>query len=353
MLNDKTILITGGTGSFGKKFTEIIFKKYKPKKVIILSRDEFKQYQMAKTFPDSKYPIRYFLGDIRDKDRLFRAFEGVDYVIHAAALKQVPALEYNPTEAVKTNVIGADNIVDAAIDAEVKKVIALSTDKAVNPINLYGATKLVAEKIFIAANAYAGGRVKFAIVRYGNVVGSRGSIIPLFEKLKEEGVQEVPITDTRMTRFWITLEEGVNLVLLALEQSIGGEVFVPKIPSMRITDLASVINPGCKFKIIGIRPGEKVHETLVSTDEARTTKVFNGIYVILPQFFDKNVHNEYKRYPPVPEGFAYKSDTNDDWVTAEDLNEMINQKCIKSKPPIGIVDKPSADKKPARDLIKP
>lgn len=326
MLNDKTILITGGTGSFGKKFTEVIFKKYKPKKVIILSRDEFKQYQMAKTFPDSKYPIRYFLGDIRDKDRLFRAFENVYYVIHAAALKQVPALEYNPTEAVKTNVIGADNIVDAAIDAGVKKVIALSTDKAVNPINLYGATKLVAEKIFIAANAYAGGRVKFAVVRYGNVVGSRGSVIPLFLEFKEQRTEEIPITDIRMTRFWITLEQGVDLVLAALQESEGGEIFVPKIPSMRIIDVAKAINPDCKFRIVGIRPGEKIHESLISEDELRSTKVFDGVYVILPQFFDMKTHEKYKDYPFVPADFIYRSDTNDSWASAEDLAKMIDEK---------------------------
>ena len=326
MLNNRVVLITGGTGSFGRKFTEVVFKNYEPKKLIVLSRDEFKQYQMAKTFPDTKYPIRYFLGDIRDKDRLFRAFEGVDYVVHAAALKQVPALEYNPTEAVKTNVVGADNIVDAAIDAGVKKVIALSTDKAVNPINLYGATKLVAEKIFIAANAYAGGRVKFAVVRYGNVVGSRGSVIPLFLSFKEQGTKEIPITDMRMTRFWITLEQGVNLVLKALEESEGGEVFVPKIPSMSIIDVAKAINPDFRFKIIGIRPGEKVHETLISEDEARATKIFDGIFVILPQFFDKKMHKKYEKCPSVSDDFVYGSDTNEEWLTAEDLERMIYRK---------------------------
>jgi UDP-N-acetylglucosamine 4,6-dehydratase len=325
MLNDKAILVTGGTGSFGQKFTEILLKNYEPKKIVILSRDEFKQYQMAKKFSDRKYPIRYFLGDVRDKDRLFRAFEGIDYVVHAAALKQVPALEYNPTEAVKTNVVGADNIVDAAIDAKVKKVIALSTDKAVNPINLYGATKLVAEKIFIAANAYAGGRVKFAVVRYGNVIGSRGSVIPLFLKLKEQGIQEIPITDTRMTRFWITLAESVDLVLKALEESEGGEVFVPKIPSMRIIDVAKAINPSCRFKTVGIRPGEKIHETLISEDEVRATKVLDGIYVILPQFFDKKAHKKYENCPSVAKEFVYRSDTNDQWVAGEDLELMINQ----------------------------
>jgi UDP-N-acetylglucosamine 4,6-dehydratase len=281
---------------------------------------------MAKKFSARKYPIRYFLGDVRDKDRLFRAFEGIDYVVHAAALKQVPALEYNPTEAVKTNVVGADNIVDAAIDARVKKVIALSTDKAVNPINLYGATKLVAEKIFIAANAYAGGRVKFSVVRYGNVVGSRGSVIPLFLNLKEQGIQEIPITDTKMTRFWITLEQSVNLVLKALEESEGGEVFVPKIPSMRIIDVAKAINPSCRFKTIGIRPGEKIHETLISEDEVRATKIFDGIYVILPQFFNQKALEKYESCPCVGEGFVYRSDTNDEWVSEEDLERMINQK---------------------------
>lgn len=340
MLNDKVILITGGTGSFGKKFTEIVLKNYEPKKLIILSRDEFKQYQMAKTFPDTKYPIRYFLGDIRDKDRLFRAFEGVDYVIHAAALKQVPALEYNPTEAVKTNVVGADNIVDAAIDAGVKKVIALSTDKAVSPVNLYGATKLVAEKIFIAANTYSGNKVKFSAVRYGNVVGSRGSVIPLFLKLKEQGIQEVPITDVRMTRFWITLKQSVNLVLKALKEAEGGEVFVLKIPSMKITDMASVIDPNFKFRTVGIRPGEKIHETLISEDEVRATKVFDGVYVILPQFFGGKIHRKYEKYPRVAEDFVYRSDTNEEWLTAEDLKQMINQKeteLVSTK----IIDKPA------------
>jgi UDP-N-acetylglucosamine 4,6-dehydratase len=324
MLNGKVILITGGTGSFGKKFTEVLFKRYQPKKVIILSRDEFKQYEMAKTYPDTKYEIRYFLGDVRDRDRLFRAFEGVDYVVHAAALKQVPALEYNPTEAVKTNVLGADNVVDAAIDAGVKKVVALSTDKAVNPINLYGATKLVAEKIFVAANAYAGGRVKFAAVRYGNVVGSRGSVIPLFQGLHKQGIEDFPITDLRMTRFWITLEQGVDLVLRALDLAQGGEIFVPQIPSMKMVDLARSISPACRFKVIGIRPGEKVHETLVSEDEARTTRVVDGTYVILPQFLDTEIVNRYGAFPQVPEGFAYRSDTNDRWVTAEDLAYMMD-----------------------------
>lgn len=329
MLNNKVILITGGTGSFGRKFTEKILQRYRPRKLIIFSRDEFKQHEMAKIFPDEKYPIRYFLGDIRDQGRLFRAFEGVDYVVHAAALKQVPALEYNPMEAVKTNVIGADNIVDAAIDARVKKVIALSTDKAVSPINLYGATKLVAEKIFVAANAYAGGRVKLGVVRYGNVVGSRGSVIPFFLGLKKKGIKKFPITDERMTRFWITLEEGVELVFKALEETVGGEVFVPRIPSMRVVDLAKAIEPQCTFKIVGIRPGEKIHESLISEDESRKVKIFKDMYVLLPQFFKGgSVYKKYHECQAVQEGFVYRSDKNDQWVTQKALQLLLDKtKC--------------------------
>ena len=326
MLNDKVILITGGTGSFGNKFTEIVFKKYKPKKIIIFSRDEYKQHEMAKIFPVEKYPIRYFLGDIRDRDRLYRAFENVDYIVHAAALKQVPALEYNPTEAVKTNILGADNIVDAAVDRGVKKVVALSTDKAVNPINLYGATKLAAEKIFIAANAYAGARVKFSVVRYGNVVGSRGSVIPFYLSLKKQGLKEFSITDIRMTRFWITFEQGVELVLMALKETEGGEIFIPRIPSMKITDLAKAIEPDCIFNKIGIRPGEKINETLISEDEARKTKIFKKAYVIWPQFFESNmVHKKYSKCANVPEGFVYRSDNNKHWLTVKELREMIRK----------------------------
>lgn len=334
MLNDKTILITGGTGSFGKKMTQMVLSRFKPKRLIIFSRDEFKQHEMSKMFPVNKYPIRYFLGDIRDKSRLYRAFEGVDYVVHAAALKQVPALEYNPMEAVKTNVIGADNIVDAAIDRGVKKVVALSTDKAVNPINLYGATKLVAEKTFIAANAYAGGQVVFSVVRYGNVVGSRGSVIPLFMNFKKQGIKEFTITDERMTRFWITLEEGVELVMKAISTSVGGENFVPMIPSMKVTDLAKAIEPECRFKTIGIRPGEKIHETLVSEDEARNTKIVNGNYVILPQFYENEVvHKTYDAYPGVPEGFVYRSDKNDRWLTVKELRDMTNMTTLEEEAP--------------------
>ena len=331
MLNGKTILITGGTGSFGKKFTEIVFKRFKPKKLIIFSRDEFKQSEMAKAFPCSKYPIRYFLGDIRDKNRLYRAFENVDYVVHAAALKQVPALEQNPTEAVKTNVLGADNIVDAAIDTGVKKVIALSTDKAVNPINLYGATKLVAEKIFIAANSYTEERIKFSVVRYGNVVGSRGSVIPFFLELKQKGIKEFPITDERMTRFWLVLEKGVDLVIKVLQEAEGGEVFVPQIPSMIIGDLAKAIEPECTFKIVGIRPGEKIHETLISEDEARQVRVFNGIYVILPSFCQANkLSKKYEKHKAVSEKFIYRSDKNDQWLSVEELREILKGLEIKT-----------------------
>ena len=326
MLNGKTVLITGGTGSFGQAFTKKVLAEYKPHKVIIYSRDEYKQYMMHKKFEAYEEQLRFFLGDVRDESRLLRAFEGVDYVVHAAALKQVPALEYNPTEAVNTNVMGADNIVDAAIDVGVKKVVALSTDKAVSPINLYGATKLVAEKIFIAANAYGGGRVKFSAVRYGNVMGSRGSVIPLFMSLKNSGVKEFPITDKRMTRFWITLEQGVELVLHALEEAEGGEIFIPKIPSMKITDLAKAIDADCTFKYTGIRPGEKLHESLISHDEARNVKIVDGIYVIMPQFFEnREVYKKYDKYPAVPEGFVFSSDLNDMWLSQDELGEMIKE----------------------------
>jgi UDP-N-acetylglucosamine 4,6-dehydratase len=279
MFNDKNILITGGTGSFGKKATEIILKKYKPRKLIIFSRDELKQFEMSQIFPFSKYGcIRYFIGDVRDKERLNRAFQGVDYVIHAAALKQVPAAEYNPFEAVKTNIIGAQNIINVAIDQEVKRVIALSTDKAANPINLYGATKLCSDKLFIAGNAYVGREdTTFSVVRYGNVVGSRGSVIPFFLKHRENGY--LPITDPRMTRFWITLEQGVEFVLWCLEHMCGGELFVPKIPSMNIMDLAKAIAPECETKTVGIRSGEKIHELMITRDDARKTLEFDKFYV--------------------------------------------------------------------------
>lgn len=327
MLDGKTILITGGTGSFGRKFVEIILKDYEPKKVIVFSRDEFKQSEMAKVFPQDKYPIRYLIGDVRDKARLYRAFDSVDIVVHAAALKQVPIAEYNPFEAVQTNVVGAQNIIDAAIDRGVKKVIALSTDKAVSPINLYGATKLVMEKLFIAGNAYVGAKdTIFSIVRYGNVVGSRGSVIPLFLKLAKEGAKEFPITDPRMTRFWITLEEGIRIVLKSIAEAKGGEVFVPKVPSMRITDLAKAICPECTFKIIGIRPGEKINEVLISEDETRNTKIMDDLFVIIPQFrWKKGILDVYDTLPSVPENFVFRSDRNDKWLSVEDLRTMIKE----------------------------
>jgi UDP-N-acetylglucosamine 4,6-dehydratase (inverting) len=322
MFNEKVVLITGGTGSFGRKFTKLLFDRYKPAKIIILSRDEFKQFEMAKIFPTEKFPIRYFLGDIRDRDRLYRAFKGVDYVVHAAALKQVPALEYNPFEAVKTNIIGAQNIVDAAIDRGVSKVIVLSTDKAVNPANLYGATKLSMEKIFQASGVYSGEtKTRFVLVRYGNVVGSRGSVIPLFMDLIKQGAKELPITDERMTRFWITLEQGAELVLKAAEEGQDGEIFIPKIPSMKMPDLAAAMGPQCKIKNIGIRPGEKLHETLISEDEARTTVDLGDHYAVLPQSnFERH---PLKDKPLVKEGFIYRSDLNDAWLSVEELKTMI------------------------------
>jgi UDP-N-acetylglucosamine 4,6-dehydratase len=323
MLNDKTILITGGTGSFGKKCTEIILKKYKPKKLVIFSRDELKQFEMSQVFSDKEYPcMRYFIGDVRDKERLYRAFREVDYIIHAAALKQVPAAEYNPFEAVKTNILGGENVINAAIDKGVKRVIALSTDKAANPINLYGATKLCADKLFIAGNSYVGrDDTIFSVVRYGNVVGSRGSVIPFFLKQRKTGV--IPITDPRMTRFWITLEQGVNFVLSCLECMVGGELFVPKIPSMNIMDLAKAIAPECKTEIIGIRPGEKLHEVMIPGDEAMHTVEFDDYYVIKSRFryFDRRFSGDGCK--PVPEDFEYSSSTNTQRLTIKEMGEII------------------------------
>lgn len=265
MLNNRSILITGGTGSFGKKFVKKVLRSYNPKKVIIYSRDEYKQYLMKKEFCDFKNKLRFFIGDVRDKERMYRAFDEVDIVVHAAALKHVPLMEYNPIEAVKTNINGAENVINAAIDRGVEKVVALSTDKAVNPVNLYGATKLVSDKLFIAANAYAGGKkTRFSVVRYGNVAGSRGSVIPFFKRLIESGEKELPITDFRMTRFWISLDEGVDLVFKAIGESKGGEVYISKIPSFKIVDLAKAMCPECKLKEIGIREGEKLHEVMVT-----------------------------------------------------------------------------------------
>ena len=323
MLNDKNILITGGTGSFGKKCTEMILKRYKPRRLIIFSRDELKQFEMAQQFPDSKYDcIRYFIGDVRDKERMYRAFRNVDYIIHAAALKQVPAAEYNPFEAVKTNIIGAQNIINVAIDQGVKKVIALSTDKAANPINLYGATKLCSDKLFIAGNSYVGrDDTVFSVVRYGNVAGSRGSVIPFFLKKKEDGV--LPITDPRMTRFWITLEQGVDFVLTCLKEMVGGELFVPKIPSMNMMDLAKAISPECKTEIIGIRPGEKLHEVMVPKDDAHRTIEYDDKYIICPdfRFFERRFNSNGGK--PVPEDFEYNSETNPWKLSIDEMKEII------------------------------
>lgn len=321
-LNNLSILITGGTGSFGKKFVETVLKKYKPKRLIIFSRDELKQSEMAQVFREKDYPcLRYFLGDVRDRDRLARAFHGVDVVIHAAALKQVPAAEYNPFEFVKTNVFGAENVINVAIDQHVEKVIALSTDKAANPINLYGATKLCSDKLFVAGNAYSGDiNTRFSVVRYGNVFGSRGSVVPFFkERAAAGGV--IPITDERMTRFWITLQQGVDFVLNCLGVMAGGEIFVPKIPSMKVTDLAEALAPGCKLEITGIRPGEKLHEMMVPDDDARRTVEFDDFYVIQPDFQWWSADN-HKGGKQVPDGFKYSSDINERWISIEELRRM-------------------------------
>lgn len=319
------ILVTGGTGSFGRKFTEIVLREYHPKKLIIFSRDELKQHEMRLIYSDSEpdSPVRYFIGDVRDKDRLHRAMNGVDIVVHAAALKQIPACEYNPFEAIQTNIIGAKNIIDSAIDCSVQKAIMVSTDKAVNPINLYGATKLCAEKIFIQGNSYSGeGGSRFSCSRYGNVVGSRGSVIPLFLKQKYNGL--ITITDERMTRFWITLEQGVRFVIRCIEKMHGGEVFVPKTPSMQIIDLAKVIAPKCDIQFVGIRPGEKVHESLISEDEARNTLEFDDMYLIQP-LFSWWGSNNWEGGRPLRDGFRYTSDTNSWWLTEEELKRMVKE----------------------------
>lgn len=322
MLDDNTILITGGTGSFGKKATEIILKRYKPRRLIIFSRDELKQFEMAQRFSGHSC-LRYFIGDVRDKERLYRAFHGVDYVIHAAALKQVPAAEYNPFEAVKTNILGAQNVINVAIDQGVKKVIALSTDKAANPINLYGATKLCSDKLFITGNSYVGEEgTAFSVVRYGNVVGSRGSVIPFFLREKEKGI--IPITDPNMTRFWITLEQGVNFVLNCFETMVGGELFVPKIPSMNIMDLAKAIAPECKTQIIGIRPGEKIHEVMVPRDDARRTIEFDKFYLIQPEFrFWTRRFSNNNGGKPAGENFEYNSETNPWKLGIEEMRNVV------------------------------
>ena len=326
MLNNKTILITGGTGSFGNAFTEYVLTHYEPKKIIIYSRDEFKQFNMANKFSKYKDKMRFFIGDVRDRERLYRSFYGVDYVVHAAALKQVPACEYNPMEAVKTNINGAMNIVDAALDCGVKKVVALSTDKAVNPVNLYGGTKLVSDKLFIAANAYTGNKdINFSIVRYGNVAGSRGAIIPLFHNIIKNGGRELPITDYRMTRFWISLTEGVALVIKALEEASGGETFISKIPSFKVTDLAEAMLPGCKMPQVGIRPGEKLHEIMVTVEDSATTYEYDKHFIVYPQVVwnDKQKVNANGR--KVEEGFSYSSGNNNEWLSVEDIRELLEK----------------------------
>ncbi len=318
---NKVILVTGGTGSFGKKFIEIMLKEYTPAKLIVFSRDEQKQHEMRQTGFLHKN-LRYFIGDVRDYDRLRRAFDGVDYVIHAAALKQVPACEYNPMEAVKTNILGSSNVIDAALDTKVDRVIALSTDKAVNPINLYGATKLAAEKLFVQSNAYAGGKkTRFSCVRYGNVVGSRGSVVPLFIHQRKKGV--ITITDERMTRFWISIEQGVRFVIRCLEEMHGGEVFVPKIPSMTVSALAKAMAPQAEIKYIGIRPGEKLHEVLISEDEARSVVELDDMYVVQPAEAFWFGHEWESIGKALPDDFRYVSNKNDDWLTVEQIQEII------------------------------
>jgi len=320
--NNKTILITGGTGSFGKKFTEILLSEHDPESVRIYSRGELLQMEMQNRFGDDSR-LRFLIGDVRDRDRLYRAASGVDIIVHAAALKHVPACEYNPIEAVRTNVEGSVNVIDAAIDNSVEKVMAISTDKAVHPVNLYGATKMVAEKLFTQGNAYTGGtKTRFSCIRYGNVIGSRGSVIPLFKEQRKNGI--ITITDDRMTRFWITLEQGVRFVMDCIARMKGGEIFVPKIPSMKVIDLANVIAPDAKKKVIGIRSGEKLHEILLTEDEARHTREFDNYFIIEPEhpFWDKNNFNDEKS---LPEGFRYTSDGNDKWLTEDELGKIADE----------------------------
>ena len=318
--SELTVLITGGTGSFGRKFTELMLSEVRPKKLIVLSRDELKQHEMRQQFRDAP-SLRFFIGDVRDRERLYRAFAGVDVVVHAAALKQVPACEYNPFEAILTNVMGAKNVIDAAIDTSVRRVLAISTDKAVNPVNLYGATKLCAEKLFVDGNAYAGERAtRFSCARYGNVVGSRGSVIPVFQEQRRSG--RITITDPKMTRFWITLEQGVRFVIRCIEQMDGGEIFVPKIPSMSIMELARTVAGDCEVTFIGIRPGEKTHEVLVSEDEARYTRELDDMFVILP-IDREDTHARWAGGRPLPDGCRYSSDDNPQQLTADALVELL------------------------------
>ena len=326
MLNDKTILITGGTGSFGHHFVDYVVKHYNPKKIIIYSRDEFKQFNMQNEYRKYDDILRFFIGDVRDKDRLYRALNGVDYVIHAAALKQVPACEYNPIEAIKTNINGACNVIEASLDRDVKKIIALSTDKAVSPINLYGSTKMVSDKLFSAANAYSGNDgTRFAVVRYGNVAGSRGSVIPFFQSIIDKGEIKLPITDYRMTRFWISLEDGVKLVIKALEEARGGETFISKIPSFKITDLAQAMLPGCEMPEVGIREGEKLHEVMVPAEDSFRTYEYDRHYIIYPNYDwwrDGDIIPGGKLVEP---GFVYSSETNKEWLTVEDIQRLLKK----------------------------
>ncbi|MDD3467387.1 MAG: UDP-N-acetylglucosamine 4,6-dehydratase (inverting) [Campylobacterales bacterium] len=328
MFNDKTILITGGTGSFGKKFIKTVLSRYNPKKLIVYSRDELKQYEMASEF--NAPSMRYFIGDVRDGDRLMKAMDGVDFVVHAAALKHVPIAEYNPMECIKTNINGAQNVIDAALANGIEKVVALSTDKAANPINLYGATKLASDKLFVAANNIKGSKkTTFSVVRYGNVVGSRGSVVPFFKKLVNDGVKEIPITDARMTRFWITLEEGVEFVIKSFERMQGGEIFVPKIPSMRVVDLALAIAPNLPMRIVGIRPGEKLHEVMCPADDSHRTIEFKDHFVIEPtiRFTDADINyctNQLGEVGKnVAEGFEYSSEKNDWWLGNNEMLKLI------------------------------
>ena len=322
-MNYATILVTGGTGSFGHSFIFMVLKKYNPKKIIVFSRDEMKQWEMAKLFADDDR-VRFFIGDVRDRNRLYRALDGVDYVVHAAATKIVPTAEYNPFECVKTNINGAMNLIDAAIDKGVKRVVALSTDKASSPINLYGATKLTSDKLFIAGNSYSGmHKTKFSVVRYGNVMGSRGSVIPFFESIKDNNV--LPITDKRMTRFMITLEEGVKLVWHAFEDMMGGEIYVKKIPSMSVVDIARAISPKCKFEFVGIRPGEKLHEQMIGVEDALSTFEYPNYYKILPGINQWDTSLErIKDGVRVPENFTYRSDNNKEWMSVNDLIAWVN-----------------------------
>jgi UDP-N-acetylglucosamine 4,6-dehydratase (inverting) len=333
MLNNSSLLITGGTGSFGKKFTKMVLEQYSPKKIVIYSRDEYKQFKMKNEFkiilPEEKFnKLRFFIGDVRDRERLMRAFKGIDYVIHAAALKQVPACEYNPFEAIKTNINGAQNIVEASLERGVKKVVALSTDKAVNPINLYGGTKFVSDKLFVSANAYTGesGTV-FSVVRYGNVAGSRGSVIPFFKNLIDKGATSLPITDLRMTRFWITLDQGVQLVFKALSESKGGETYISKIPSFKITDLAKAMGgEDIQLKEVGIREGEKIHEVMVTRDDSRNTYEYPDHYIIYPHFDWWNLEKHFTQGGKIIEdGFEYNSGNNSEWLVVEDLEKRIQK----------------------------